>query len=212
MFERSNRKESDMALKAGRVGVYPQDLDSTGHIRTQDPPEPYVLPVASESVLGGVKPVNKTEAMTQNVGVNSNGGLFTTPYTLPTAGENVLGGVKPVSKTEAMTQNVGVDSNGGLFTTPSSGTEIYYADFNMTRNTTTNDISTSSTVAKTGYTPIGCIIVSRYSGYSAYGSLYNAGGGTGIQVYGHATSYSTGSTNEFIARVYYMKGTPTQLT
>ena len=42
-------------------------------------PEEYTLPVANASTLGGVKPVAKTSEMTQNVGVDSNGALYTKP-------------------------------------------------------------------------------------------------------------------------------------
>ena len=39
----------------------------------------YTLPVATETTLGGVKPVAKTDAMTQSVGVDAAGALFTVP-------------------------------------------------------------------------------------------------------------------------------------
>lgn len=39
----------------------------------------YVLPVATASTLGGVKPVEKTSAMTQSVGVDSEGRLYAAP-------------------------------------------------------------------------------------------------------------------------------------
>lgn len=39
----------------------------------------YTLPIASPTQLGGVKPVAKTDAMTRNVGVDGNGGLYTEP-------------------------------------------------------------------------------------------------------------------------------------
>lgn len=42
-------------------------------------PEPYTLPVASSTTLGGVKPVAKTSDMTQSVGVDTNGALYTVP-------------------------------------------------------------------------------------------------------------------------------------
>lgn len=42
-------------------------------------PADYTLPTASASVLGGVKPVEKTSAMTQSVGVDANGLLYTAP-------------------------------------------------------------------------------------------------------------------------------------
>ena len=42
-------------------------------------PSPYTLPIASPTVLGGVQPVAKTDAMTQSVGVDEAGALFTAP-------------------------------------------------------------------------------------------------------------------------------------
>ena len=42
-----------------------------------DPGESYTLPIASPTVLGGVKPVAKTEDMTQSVGVDAAGALWT---------------------------------------------------------------------------------------------------------------------------------------
>lgn len=39
----------------------------------------YTLPVASSTTLGGVKPVAKTSNMTQSVGVDANGALYTVP-------------------------------------------------------------------------------------------------------------------------------------
>ena len=44
-----------------------------------DPGASYTLPIASPTVLGGVKPVAKTEDMTQSVGVDAAGALFTVP-------------------------------------------------------------------------------------------------------------------------------------
>lgn len=40
----------------------------------------YTLPIASPNVLGGVKPIAKTDAMTQGVGVDAEGALWTAPY------------------------------------------------------------------------------------------------------------------------------------
>ena len=39
----------------------------------------YALPIATETTLGGVKPVTKTETMTQAVGVDAGGALWTAP-------------------------------------------------------------------------------------------------------------------------------------
>lgn len=55
----------------------------------------YVLPTANSTTLGGVKPVDKTSGMTQDVGVDATGKLYTLAYsyTLPTASSNTLGGI-----------------------------------------------------------------------------------------------------------------------
>lgn len=52
-----------MALSAGRVGVNPRDVDSQGHVQAGSK----------------IKPVTKTADMTQPVGVDSSGKLFTAP-------------------------------------------------------------------------------------------------------------------------------------
>lgn len=66
-----------MALKAGRKGVRSDLVDAYGNLEIEV--DPYELPVASPEVLGGVKPVSKTESMTQDVGVDSSGKLYVAP-------------------------------------------------------------------------------------------------------------------------------------
>lgn len=44
-----------------------------------DPGDSYTLPIASPTVLGGVQPVAKTDAMTQSVGVDEAGALWAIP-------------------------------------------------------------------------------------------------------------------------------------
>ena len=44
----------------------------------------YTLPIATSITLGGVKPVNKTDKMTQEVGVDAEGKLYTNPSTTDT--------------------------------------------------------------------------------------------------------------------------------
>lgn len=53
------------------TGWEPVDMPSGGT---------YTLPIASPTVLGGVKPTAKTDAMTQGVGVDAEGALWTAPY------------------------------------------------------------------------------------------------------------------------------------
>lgn len=44
-----------------------------------DPGDSYTLPIASSTALGGVQPADKTDAMTQAVGVDADGALWTEP-------------------------------------------------------------------------------------------------------------------------------------
>jgi len=65
---------------------------------------------------GDLDPVDQDSTMTQAVGADSSGKLWTAPYTLPMATANRLGGVKPLAKTSEMGEAVGMDSNGRLYT------------------------------------------------------------------------------------------------
>lgn len=84
-------------------------------------PAAYTLPKATSTTLGGVQPVAKTTQMTQAVGVDSNGKLYTVPgagaYSLPTASTTELGGVK-TSEAYSSTKHtlkVAVNSSGQLY-------------------------------------------------------------------------------------------------
>lgn len=71
--------------------------------------EPYVLPIATETTLGGVKPAPRTDVMSQPVGVDDKGHLWTYPCE-----------VNPMPIQDGMTQVVGKDEYGGLWTYPSA--------------------------------------------------------------------------------------------
>lgn len=73
--------ESDITPKAvslDNLQTFKEKCDDT-YAKKTEIPEEYTLPVANASTLGGVKPVAKTSEMTQNVGVDSNGVLYTKP-------------------------------------------------------------------------------------------------------------------------------------
>ena len=89
--------------------------------------EPYVLPQATENVLGGVKAKEKTTESVE-VAIDSNTGKLYVPeqsgggggggsYTLPQATENALGGVKAKAKTTE-TVEVAIDTNTGKLYVP----------------------------------------------------------------------------------------------
>ena len=72
----------------------------------------YTLPIASETTLGGVRPVAKTDAMTQSVGVDAAGGLWAPPASGGDAEKRVRH-IATVSGTEGTkSYAVTVDSNG----------------------------------------------------------------------------------------------------
>ena len=60
-----------MSLKAGRVGVSPDQVNQQGKVKGVN------IPIATPDKAGLVKPVSKTAGMTQGVGVDENGKLFT---------------------------------------------------------------------------------------------------------------------------------------
>lgn len=61
------------------VDEYDGSVEKTINIPEGGSGSEYTLPVANSTTLGGVKPVVKTSEMTQDVGVDSNGKLYTKP-------------------------------------------------------------------------------------------------------------------------------------
>lgn len=135
----------DIPSLADGITPSPAGTASAGSSKTAaraDHIHPRDTTLASPTVVGGVKPVAKTDDMTTPVGVDDAGALFTnalsdvdtiegelveipSAYNLPVATPTTLGGVKPVAKTAEMSTEVGVDSEGKLFTasTPSTHTQ-----------------------------------------------------------------------------------------
>ena len=59
--------------------TYDGSAAKTINIPTGSGGSEYTLPVANSTTLGGVKPVSKTSEMSQDVGVDENGKLYTVP-------------------------------------------------------------------------------------------------------------------------------------
>lgn len=59
----------------------------------------YTLPIANATTLGGVKPVSKTSEMTQAVGIDSEGRLYTKPGTGGSGGGGGLSSAYSVGAT-----------------------------------------------------------------------------------------------------------------
>lgn len=64
------------------AGAVTAEYDGSGAVTVEIPAggvDSYTLPIASPTTLGGVQPVAKTDEMTQEVGVDADGLLFTAP-------------------------------------------------------------------------------------------------------------------------------------
>lgn len=70
------RNIAESAYKKPAGGIPESDFDESTKAKLN---KQYSLPIASESQLGGVKPATKTSSMTQTVGVDETGKLWTTP-------------------------------------------------------------------------------------------------------------------------------------
>ena len=92
-------------------------------------PESYTLPIATADTLGGVKPVAKTEDMTQEVGVDKTGALFT----MPGSGggtEKEWRLIRTVEITEAVSSiSISTDEEGNAFELDEF---LIYAPLNVT--------------------------------------------------------------------------------
>lgn len=100
----------------------------------------YTLPIASESTLGGVKPVANSEDMTQSVGIDENGLLWTVPQK-----EAVLytpQALTPEQQAQAR-QNLGLDE------LPTGGSDdVLLADFTLENDVTGFTVDSNDTETK----------------------------------------------------------------
>jgi hypothetical protein len=81
-FPDSLKNPKTLTFTGASTGSYDGSSAVTINIPTQSI---YDLPMATNSTLGGVKPVAKTSAMTQDVGVDSTGKLYVAPATVDSA-------------------------------------------------------------------------------------------------------------------------------
>lgn len=94
----------------------------------------YTLPIASSTQLGGVKPVAKTDTMTQEIGVDGAGGLWTAPGGSGGAGENSDWKYKKINLTESVS----------AINIPFDGAKEVILETCMRMNDADNSLSTGS--------------------------------------------------------------------
>lgn len=133
----------------------------------------YTLPVASSTTLGGVKPVAKTASMTQEVGVDASGALYTEPGsggggTVTEADiENALG-YKPIGVADVPVKSV----NGQ---TGETKTNWY---FNVTGSVaspaTTQTVAQIVAAQAAGFAPICKAVLSEFNELPATRSAISA--------------------------------------
>lgn len=159
----------------------------TGDI-TIDEPEPYELPIASSSKLGGVKPIDKTNDMTTQIGVDSDGSLWVHAVSdIESIGAEKVMFSGDMVFTEAFGK---YKPSGGKVTIPSDGKSLkgllldaYSEDKNP--STTQPSVTITSSTAKSY--EVGTIVSPAYVGSFNAGS-YTYGPKTGVTVTSWAAS------------------------
>ena len=97
-------------------GSIPGTIDWDDIQNKPDIPEPYVLPVAEESALGGIKASPKTENETTEVKIGEDGKLYAPEISkIRMATENELGGIKASPKTDCDTVEIKIGEDGKLY-------------------------------------------------------------------------------------------------
>ena len=96
-------------------------------------PDPYTLPVASSTVLGGVQPVSKTDEMTQSVGVDEAGGL----WAVLGSGGGGDGAFELIDTIDWSTEEMAAASAGRTYTL-SGATDVLILWSGMVNSTSTN--------------------------------------------------------------------------
>ena len=109
---------------------------------TEAMPGAYTLPIASSTVLGGVQPVSKTDEMTQSVGVDEAGGLWTEPGS---------GGEKEWALIS--TVEVGVDELAANINTPTEEEMAAYSEIFCRFTSVTKTRDGADTTATTSFRP-----------------------------------------------------------
>lgn len=97
-------------------GSIPGTIDWDDIQNKPDIPEAYVLPIAKENELGGIKASPKTENETTEVKIGEDGKLYAPEISkIRMATENELGGIKASPKTDCDTVEIKIGEDGKLY-------------------------------------------------------------------------------------------------
>lgn len=114
----SQFKDIEQQIEQG--GTFPENLvlwedDGLGE---DDKEIEYTLPIATSTILGGVKPVSKTTEMTQEVGVDSDGKLYTNPSS-SSSGEHTSSAISEVIANDELVNTIisSGQTSGSVFST-----------------------------------------------------------------------------------------------
>lgn len=123
-------------------------------------PGAYTLPIASSTVLGGVQPAAKTDTMTQAVGVDEAGGLWTAPGS---------GGGSSGSNTFLIELELTEDAVGFEITLPTSWGRILNFNMHVTTPELASDLVLFSYLGAVVYRNIGTLTAGSKWGANLYG-------------------------------------------
>lgn len=117
---KNNSQYKDIEQQIEQGGTFPENLvlwedDGLGE---DDKEIEYTLPIATSTILGGVKPVSKTTEMTQEVGVDSDGKLYTNPSS-SSSGEHTSSAISEVIANDELVNTIisSGQTSGSVFST-----------------------------------------------------------------------------------------------
>lgn len=136
-------------------------------------PEPYTLPIANEETLGGVKAPQKTEEMTEQVGIDENGALWYKPRSgglseIPTADEVLF--TKDLVFTEQFGRYTPVDGKVTVPAEDKSVQAVLLDAFSQDKNPTITQPSVSVSSSTARAYEVGTSVTPAYSGSLNAGS------------------------------------------
>lgn len=148
------------SISLENLAEFKAKCDETYASKSEIPAE-YTLPIASANTLGGVQPVAKTSEMTQQVGVDSSGALYTEPSpsvdSTPTQGSNnpvssggVYNSLAPIQSDISQSQTDITDLQDDVTALQNAVNTSYYTTQNITAAYTTRTTAAGAQIVNRG--------------------------------------------------------------